>query len=949
MSHEALDKIKNTAILPSTAIISASALTPLTRSSFSKQKLKALYMESSPSSDLESNDNVDGAQQQQQQQQQHAARAAKENVNGNHHRRGDDASMSPASSKEEEEEDDDDDDEEEEEEGGDNSEDESKNDGGSDCEEEGEGADVVKLAVTPSPNADRDVDVDVDAVPLAPATTKTNDGESPPPPSSTEELADVAARRSAWPMSGIAEPGLNDCLFGRGGGTNHHPGNKLYRKIVEDRKEVYLTSKRLDKPLVAMDIINEWRALDPPGRFLKQNDKTKLWEDVGDKKAREKTSQALREKTPTKQREGEERGGGGGGGGDDVTWGEGGGGEQRNARFQPGTASPLGRNVKRSTLARDHSLGGGEEIASANEISLEGFSWDDSDEQQPGDAAVVAQRQHGGGGDRRYLPPPQYPGGHREYYGGEQHPPHYSSYAKQHSLSNNPLSDATVSQPAHPVFGDHSSYYGHHYPPPPPPGPGYGPPPPPPGHHNASYPPPPPPPYTSPPNHQYHYSPHMPPPPPPPQSQPQPLKGATMSQPAPRDVFNDEGRYPSYDRPPPLPPPTYDNGGLPPHPPPPHYYGYSPQQGWPTPPDKPHHQPSPQFSYHSGGAFGRYDSADRSDSSRSIGNGGDGYYDNNAVSMDQYGQVVFRGAPGASNVARAGTRPAASKAILREDPASAGSSQDYSKLAELIRDSSDSTTATPIDRSTSWFETGKIGGGEDNIRRTMSMPQQDSGKSIAASHEETVTQECDSEPAAANKAYKPRLIDKLSGGGMAFPTAPLDSILRNPNPDYHRPDPVKRDTSNKPLERSMKRVVLSRDQSEVARRLKEEQWSGFNGGAGVSSKLTKAQMLDRQMSVEMNMLGLEDKALGRVTTEGFLSSFLDSSSDLATPSPIFETSSSMDESSPRPMLRKDRVTTIDEIALDIANGKPPEEWEDTLDLVGLTENEIAEKWLKGET
>jgi hypothetical protein len=317
--------------------------------------------------------------------------------------------------------------------------------------------------------------------------------------------------------------------------------------------------------------------------------------------------------------------------------------------------------------------------------------------------------------------------------------------------------------------------------------------------------------------------------------------------------------------------------------------------------------------------------------------------------MGQYGQVVFRGAPGASNLTRAGTRPAASKAILREDPASAGSSQDYSKLAELIRDSSDSTTATPIDRSTSWFETGKVGGGEDNIRRTMSMPQQDSGRSIAAPHEETVTQECDSKPAAANKPYKPRLIDKLSGGGMAFPTAPLDSILRNPNPDYHRPDPVKRDTSNQPVERSMKRVVLSRDQSEVARRLKEEQLSGFNGGAGVSSKLTKAEMLDRQMSVEMNMLGLEDKAFGRVTTEGFLSSFLDSSSDLGTPSPIFETSSSMDESSPKPMLRKNRVTTIDEIALDIANGKPPEEWEDTLDLVGLTENEIAEKWLKGET
>jgi hypothetical protein len=319
--------------------------------------------------------------------------------------------------------------------------------------------------------------------------------------------------------------------------------------------------------------------------------------------------------------------------------------------------------------------------------------------------------------------------------------------------------------------------------------------------------------------------------------------------------------------------------------------------------------------------------------------------------MGQYGQVVLRGAPSANNAAKAGTaRPAGSKAILREDPASAGSSQDYSKLAELIRDSSDSTTATPIDRSTSWFETSKVGGSEDsNIRRTMSMPLQDSGRGIAAPNEETVTPECDSKPAAPNKAYKPRLIDKLSGGGMAFPTAPLDSILRNPNPDYHRPDPVKRDTSNQPVERSMKRFVLSRDQSEVARRLKEEQLCGLNGGAGVSSKLTKAEMLDRQMSVEMNMLGLEDKALGRVTTEGFLGSFLDSSSDLAAPSPIFETSSSMDESSPKPIMRKNRVTTIDEIALDIANGKPPEEWDDNLDLVDITGNDIAEKWLKGET
>jgi len=78
---------------------------------------------------------------------------------------------------------------------------------------------------------------------------------------------------------------------------------------VEDRKLDYVNSKRLDKPLVALAIIREWRAQDPPGRFLKIDEKSGLWNDVGDKKAREKTSQALREKAPLirKQQEEEQR------------------------------------------------------------------------------------------------------------------------------------------------------------------------------------------------------------------------------------------------------------------------------------------------------------------------------------------------------------------------------------------------------------------------------------------------------------------------------------------------------------------------------------------------------------------------------------------------------------------------------------------------------------------
>lgn len=76
--------------------------------------------------------------------------------------------------------------------------------------------------------------------------------------------------------------------------------------MVEDRKLEYVNSKRLDKPLVALEIIRMWRGQLPPGRFLKLDEKTGLWSDVGDKKAREKTSQALREKAPLIRKQQEE-------------------------------------------------------------------------------------------------------------------------------------------------------------------------------------------------------------------------------------------------------------------------------------------------------------------------------------------------------------------------------------------------------------------------------------------------------------------------------------------------------------------------------------------------------------------------------------------------------------------------------------------------------------------
>jgi len=92
-----------------------------------------------------------------------------------------------------------------------------------------------------------------------------------------------------------------DILCGRGGLTNHHKGNKRFRDIVALHRPDYVRAPKIQKPSVARVIVRAIRNGDPPGRFLKKDDKTGRWYDIGDKKAAEKTSQALREKLDLKQ------------------------------------------------------------------------------------------------------------------------------------------------------------------------------------------------------------------------------------------------------------------------------------------------------------------------------------------------------------------------------------------------------------------------------------------------------------------------------------------------------------------------------------------------------------------------------------------------------------------------------------------------------------------------
>jgi hypothetical protein len=91
----------------------------------------------------------------------------------------------------------------------------------------------------------------------------------------------------------------NDVLCGRGGLTNHHPGNVFFRRLVRMKQEAYLMASKREKAGVAKEIVDIIRKLSPPGRFLKKDPQNPgAWIDIGDRKAREKTSQALREGAP---------------------------------------------------------------------------------------------------------------------------------------------------------------------------------------------------------------------------------------------------------------------------------------------------------------------------------------------------------------------------------------------------------------------------------------------------------------------------------------------------------------------------------------------------------------------------------------------------------------------------------------------------------------------------
>jgi hypothetical protein len=77
-----------------------------------------------------------------------------------------------------------------------------------------------------------------------------------------------------------------------------HIGNLRWRDLIFSQRKLYMENRQntAGKRFVSNGIVRAIRALDPPGRFLEKDERTRLWFDIGVERARKKTSQMLREK-----------------------------------------------------------------------------------------------------------------------------------------------------------------------------------------------------------------------------------------------------------------------------------------------------------------------------------------------------------------------------------------------------------------------------------------------------------------------------------------------------------------------------------------------------------------------------------------------------------------------------------------------------------------------------
>lgn len=88
---------------------------------------------------------------------------------------------------------------------------------------------------------------------------------------------------------------FHDVLCGRGGFSNQHPGNQLFRAMIKENKDIYqgLVNQPIRKKLLVSSIIKaiEYHG----GRFLRKSQQRKQWIQISQREAYTKTCHALRD------------------------------------------------------------------------------------------------------------------------------------------------------------------------------------------------------------------------------------------------------------------------------------------------------------------------------------------------------------------------------------------------------------------------------------------------------------------------------------------------------------------------------------------------------------------------------------------------------------------------------------------------------------------------------
>ncbi|CAB9511874.1 Protein tyrosine kinase [Seminavis robusta] len=101
-----------------------------------------------------------------------------------------------------------------------------------------------------------------------------------------------------WPLYKIADPHEENDVLLKSQNDESGP-NIRFRNLLESRCEEYASKSKMEQPLMAVEILKEWRLLQPPGRFLIVEEGTSqtlpLWKDVGDKQARTFISKTLKQ------------------------------------------------------------------------------------------------------------------------------------------------------------------------------------------------------------------------------------------------------------------------------------------------------------------------------------------------------------------------------------------------------------------------------------------------------------------------------------------------------------------------------------------------------------------------------------------------------------------------------------------------------------------------------